>query len=93
MPGLPSVLEPLALLGGCCSSGSEDLYSPDDEIFQPGGWTLARTPDDTEASSGDDAAPLCAVFGWAEVEDPRGDASSDDEDGARARGAKHRPCA
>ena len=68
---MPGVLDPALLLraGGC----GDELYDEDDEIFAPGGggWRLPPTPDETEGSSGDDEAlPLGAVFGWAELEAP-----------------------
>ena len=65
---MPGLLDPAMLLRA--SAGSDALYGEDDEIFAPGGvrW---RLPDETEGSSGDDEAqPLGAVFGWAELEAP-----------------------
>ena len=64
---MPGLLDPALLLRA--SVGSDALYGEDDEIFVPGGggW---RLPDETEGSSGDDEAPLGAVFGWAELETP-----------------------
>jgi hypothetical protein len=74
MPGLQLAL-PLQL---------NDLYSEDDEIFRVGSWALPATPgDDTEGSSGEDAPPLCAVFGWAEEEEaPAASSESSEEDGS-----------
>jgi hypothetical protein len=89
---MPGVLDPALLLRAC--SGSDALYGEDDEIFAPGGggWRLPPTPDETEGSSGDDEAlPLGAVFGWAELEAPHAFSpasecdAEDGSDGAHGR--------
>ena len=91
---MPGVLDPALLLraAGC----GDELYDEDDEIFAPGGggWRLPATPDETEGSSGDDEAlPLGAVFGWAELEapppySPASESTEEDGcDGACARAA------
>ena len=93
---MPGVLDPALLLRAC--AGSDALYGEDDEIFAPGGggWRLPPTPDETEGSSGDDEAqPLGAVFGWAELEAPHAFSPAseyDAEDGSDgARGATAAP--
>jgi hypothetical protein len=73
MPGLQLAL-PLPQLN--------DLYSEDDEIFRVGSWALPATPGDDTESSGEDAPPLCAVFGWAEEEDTPAASSESSEDGS-----------
>ena len=94
---MPGLLDPALLLraAGC----GDELYDEDDEIFAPGGggWRLPPTPDETEGSSGDDEAlPLGAVFGWAELEapvppySPASESTEEDGcDGAAARAGSH----
>lgn len=82
------MLDPALLLRAACA-GSDELYGEDDEIFAPGGgrWRLPLTPDETEGSD-DEAQPLGAVFGWAELDahafSPAASSDCTEEDGCDA---------
>lgn len=91
---MPGVLDPALLLRAC--AGSDALYGEDDEIFAPGGggWRLPPTPDETEGSSGDDEAqPLGAVFGWAELEAPHAFSPTSEYDAEDGSDGARRPTA